>query len=152
MTKVTYNPAQQEAIVSDKKYVRVIAGAGAGKTQVNSEVIAHKLNALGAKPEEILAITFSKNGATEIKDRAERTAGHVLPGLTATTFNALENEITLDNWEKFGFRHRPSVIDDVQDLPMCDILLRRHPILEWTGSSFKNYTMTSGFRTVVHNI
>ena len=147
MTKVTYNPAQQEAIVSDKKYVRVIAGAGAGKTQVNSEVIAHKLNALGAKPEEILAITFSKNGATEIKDRAERTAGHVLPGLTATTFNALENEITLDNWEKFGFRHRPSVIDDVQDLPMCDILLRRHPILEWTGSSFKNYTMTSGFGT-----
>lgn len=66
MTKVTYNPAQQEAIVSDKKYVRVIAGAGAGKTQVNSEVIAHKLNALGAKPEEILAITFSKNGALRI--------------------------------------------------------------------------------------
>lgn len=147
MGKVNYNPAQQEAIVSDKKYVRVIAGAGAGKTQVNSEVIAHKLNTLGAKPEEILAITFSKNGATEIKDRAARTAGHVLPGLTATTFNALENEITLDNWEKFGFRHRPSVIDDVQDLPMCDILLRRHPILEWTGSSFKNYTMTSGFGT-----
>ena len=147
MGKVTYNPAQQEAIISDKKYIRVIAGAGAGKTQVNSEVIAHKLNALGAKPEEILAITFSKNGATEIKDRAARTAGHVLPGLTATTFNALENEITLDNWEKFGFRHRPSVIDDVQDLPMCDILLRRHPILEWTGSSFKNYTMTSGFGT-----
>ena len=147
MTKVKYNPAQQEAIVSDKKYIRVIAGAGAGKTQVNSEVIAHKLNALGAKPEEILAITFSKNGATEIKDRAARTVGHVLPGLTATTFNALENEITLDNWEKFGFRHRPSVIDDVQDLPMCDILLRRHPILEWTGSSFKNYTMTSGFGT-----
>ena len=147
MTKVKYNPAQQEAIVSDKKYIRVIAGAGAGKTQVNSEVIAHKLNELGAKPEEILAITFSKNGATEIKDRAARTVGHVLPGLTATTFNALENEITLDNWEKFGFRHRPSVIDDVQDLPMCDILLRRHPILEWTGSSFKNYTMTSGFGT-----
>ena len=147
MSKVNYNPAQQEAIVSDKKYIRVIAGAGAGKTQVNSEVIAHKLNALGAEPEEILAITFSKNGATEIKDRATRTAGHVLPGLTATTFNALENEITLDNWEKFGFRHRPSVIDDVQDLPMCDILLRRHPILEWTGSSFKNYTMTSGFGT-----
>lgn len=147
MSKVNYNPAQQEAIVSDKKYIRVIAGAGAGKTQVNSEVIAHKLNALGAKPEEILAITFSKNGATEIKDRAARTAGHVLSGLTATTFNALENEITLDNWEKFGFRHRPSVIDDVQDLPMCDILLRRHPILEWTGSSFKNYTMTSGFGT-----
>ena len=147
MSKVNYNPAQQEAIVSDKKYIRVIAGAGAGKTQVNSEVIAHKLNALGANPEEILAITFSKNGATEIKDRAARTTGHVLPGLTATTFNALENEITLDNWEKFGFRHRPSVIDDVQDLPMCDILLRRHPILEWTGSSFKNYTMTSGFGT-----
>lgn len=147
MAKVTYNPAQQEAIVSDKKYIRVIAGAGAGKTQVNSEVIAHKLNTLGAKPEEILAITFSKNGATEIKDRAARTVGHILPGLTATTFNALENEITLDNWEKFGFRHRPSVIDDVQDLPMCDILLRRHPILEWTGSSFKNYTMTSGFGT-----
>lgn len=145
MPSVKYNEAQQEAIVSKEKYIRVIAGAGAGKTQVNSEVIAHKLTELGAKPEEILAITFSKNGAKEIKDRAVRTAGHELPGLTATTFNALENEITLNNWEKFGFRHRPSVIDDVQDLPMCDILLRRHPILEWTGSSFKNYTATSGF-------
>lgn len=145
--KVKYNKAQQEAIMSNKQYIRVIAGAGAGKTQVNSEVIAHKLNELGAKPEEILAITFSKNGAGEIKARAARTAGHALLGLTATTFNALENEITLDNWEKFGFRHRPSVIDDVQDLPMCDILLRRHPILEWTGTSFKNYTMTSGFGT-----
>lgn len=142
---VKYNAAQQEAIVSDKQFIRVIAGAGAGKTQVNSEVIAHKLNNLGAKPEEILAITFSKNGANEIKERAARTYGSELPGLTATTFNALENEITLDNWEKFGFRHRPSVVDDVQDLPMCDILLRRHPILEWAGSSFKNYTSTGGF-------
>ena len=59
MPSVKYNEAQQEAIVSKEKYIRVIAGAGAGKTQVNSEVIAHKLNELGAKPEEILAITFS---------------------------------------------------------------------------------------------
>ena len=32
MPSVKYNEAQQEAIVSKEKYIRVIAGAGAGKT------------------------------------------------------------------------------------------------------------------------
>lgn len=77
MGKVNYNPAQQEAIVSDKKYIRVIAGAGAGKTQVNSEVIAHKLNALGRSQKKFLLLPFQKTVLRKLK-----TVQRVLLGMS----------------------------------------------------------------------
>lgn len=144
MKGIKFNEHQIEAITTTYPYTRVIAGAGTGKTQVVSARIKYFLEN-GAKGNEICAITFSKNAANEIVSRAEKTIGYKVPGLTGTTFNALENEIALDNWEKFGYRHRMSVIDDVQDLPMCDCLLRRHPIYEWVGPSFTNYTQTKSF-------
>lgn len=144
MNKIKFNPAQEEAVTSNYPYSRVIAGAGTGKTQVVSGRIKHLIEN-GADPSEICAITFSKNAANEIVDRVRKTIGKPVPGLTGTTFNALENQIALDNWQKFGYRHRMSVIDDVQDLPMCDALLRRHPIYEWVGASFTNYTQSKSF-------
>lgn len=142
--EIKFNDAQLEVIETDKEFSRVIAGAGTGKTQVVSGRIKHLLDN-GATGDEICAITFSKNAANEIVSRAEKTVGHPIPGLTGTTFNALENEIALNNWKKFGYRHRMTVIDDVQDLPMCDALLRRNPIYEWVGSSFTNYTQSKTF-------
>lgn len=144
MKGIKFNEHQIEAITTTYPYTRVIAGAGTGKTQVVSARIKYFLEN-GAKGNEICAITFSKNAANEIVSRAEKTIGYKVPELIGTTFNALENEIALDNWEKFGYRHKMSVIDDVQDLPMCDCLLRRHPIYEWVGPSFTNYTQTKSF-------
>lgn len=141
MGKIEFNVAQKEAVTSDKPYNRVVAGAGTGKTQVVSGRIQYLLDN-GASGDEICAITFSKNAANEIVSRAERTVGHHVAGLTGTTFHALENEIALANWKKFGYRHKMTVIDDVQDLPMCDALLRRNPIYEWVGPSFTNYTQS----------
>lgn len=143
--EIKLNKEQREAAYSEDKYTRVIAGAGSGKTQIVAMRIEDLILNKKIDGDQILCITFSKNGANEMKQRVERAIGYPVPGLTCTTFNALENEIALDNWQKFGYRHRMSVIDDVQDLPMCDELLKRHPIYEWTGPSFTNYTQTVSY-------
>src|SRR5207237_7097406 len=57
------NPPQREAVLATEGPLLVIAGAGSGKTRVLTYRVAHLINAVGAKPNAILAITFPKQAA-----------------------------------------------------------------------------------------
>ena len=57
------NLKQKKAIKSDGRRVLVLAGAGSGKTKTLLQKIMFLIQEKGAKPEEILAITFTKNAA-----------------------------------------------------------------------------------------
>lgn len=144
--EIKFNDGQLAAINTTHPYNRVVAGAGTGKTQVISARVKHLLEDIGAKPEEIFLSTFSKNGASEMAARVNKMVGKPVCGLTATTFHAFEFEIIKKMWHTLGYRHIPSVIDEVQDRAMCDALIRRHEIVEWTGVHFQNYT-SSGYGT-----
>jgi DNA helicase-4 len=63
------NKQQRAAVTAEDKRVLVIAGAGSGKTQTLLQKILYLINEKGAKPSEILAITFTKNAANEMIDR-----------------------------------------------------------------------------------
>jgi DNA helicase-4 len=63
------NKQQKAAVTAEDKRVLVIAGAGSGKTQTLLQKILYLINEKGAKPSEILAITFTKNAANEMIDR-----------------------------------------------------------------------------------
>src|SRR5437588_582647 len=65
----------------------VLAGAGTGKTTVLVERIAALVKNGHARPEEILAITFTENAAAELKQRVERRLGK-RAAITASTFHA----------------------------------------------------------------
>lgn len=65
----------------------VLAGAGTGKTTVLVERIAWLIENKHALPEEILAITFTDNGAQEMKERVEKRLGR-RTAISAATFNA----------------------------------------------------------------
>src|SRR2546421_1440909 len=82
------NPAQREAVLATEGPLLVIAGAGSGKTRVLTYRVAHLINAVGAKPNEILAITFTNKAAGEMKERLGRLLGQSGRGLWILTFHA----------------------------------------------------------------
>jgi DNA helicase-2/ATP-dependent DNA helicase PcrA len=75
---------QKEAVLSDSRYTRVVAGAGAGKTETITRRIAYLLLVEGAAPSSIVAFTFTKKAAKSMKSRiyqrVEQIAG---PAATA---------------------------------------------------------------------
>jgi DNA helicase II / ATP-dependent DNA helicase PcrA len=101
---------QREAIERVHGPVLVIAGAGTGKTTVLTRRIAHLVRGGHARPDEILAVTYTKNAAQEMRQRVEdELRGTNLSGLRIATFHEYCNELLIQNDRKFG------VLDD-QDL------------------------------------
>ena len=71
---VNLTPEQREVVEYDhlkeaKKFLRVEAGPGAGKTRVLIEKVAYMVNELKVKPETLLIITFSTKAAEELQER-----------------------------------------------------------------------------------
>ena len=63
------NKNQKEAVLSDDQYLRIIAGAGSGKTRVLTMRIVHLIEDEDVRPYKILAITFTNKAANEMKER-----------------------------------------------------------------------------------
>ena len=69
------NEDQREAVTSTEGFVRVIAGAGSGKTRALSHRFAFLVNELGILPGNILCVTFTNKSASEMRQRIHNLTG-----------------------------------------------------------------------------
>src|SRR4051812_49736488 len=110
------NPAQREAVLTTEGPVLVIAGAGSGKTRVLTRRIAHLLNAVGAKPPEILAITFTNKAAGEMRERLTDLVGPPARAAWVMTFHAACGRILRREAPRLGYRSNFTIYDSADQV------------------------------------
>ena len=69
------NSSQREAVTSTEGYIRVVAGAGSGKTRALARRFAYLVNELGVTPGSILCVTFTNKSAAEMRQRIRALTG-----------------------------------------------------------------------------
>ena len=69
------NTQQRQAVEATEGYVRVIAGAGTGKTKTLTGRFLYLVDELGLDPASILCVTFTNKAANEMKSRVRRVIG-----------------------------------------------------------------------------
>src|SRR5882724_10531162 len=124
------NPAQREAVLATEGPLLVIAGAGSGKTRVLTYRVAHLINAVGAKPNEILAITFTNKAAGEMKERVENQLGSVARAIWIMTFHAGCGRILRREAQRLGYRSNFTIYDQADQIRLvkqCLEELERDP-------------------------
>lgn len=97
------NERQFEAVTSSYQHLRIIAGAGSGKTRVLTYRIAYLIDEMHIEPWKILAITFTNKVAAEMKTRVVSMLPDCSKDLTIRTFhsfaaNFLRREISVLNY------------------------------------------------------
>ncbi len=106
------NPAQREAVEALEGPVLMLAGAGTGKTKALTSRIAHILNTGAARPNEILAVTFTNKAAREMKTRVQQLLGRTVEGMTwLGTFHAICAKLLRRHAEIVGLKPNYSILD-----------------------------------------
>ena len=104
------NPPQREAVLHGDGPLLVLAGAGSGKTRVLTHRIARLIDE-GVPPWSILAITFTKKAAREMRERVERLAGDMGRDAWILTFHACCARILRRDIDKLGYKPSFTIYD-----------------------------------------
>ena len=94
------NDAQRAAVTAPLAPALVLAGAGSGKTRVLTHRIAWLIQAEGASPHGILAVTFTNKAAGEMRVRVERLLGLPTASLWIGTFHGLAHRLLRLHWRE----------------------------------------------------
>lgn len=78
------NESQLEAVTSTEGFIRVIAGAGSGKTRALARRFAYLVNEIGILPGNILCVTFTNKSANEMRQRIHNLTGDNDTGYIST--------------------------------------------------------------------
>ncbi len=130
------NPAQTEAVTSTEGFVRVIAGAGSGKTRTLTHRFAYLVNCLGVLPSNILCVTFTNKAANEMRRRIRDLTGDSDTGLICT-FHSFCVTVLSEESHAVGYPESFLVLDNSD----IDQMLAR--IYEERGLTLRDMTFSA---------
>jgi superfamily I DNA/RNA helicase len=79
---------QQEVVDHEGGPLLVLAGPGTGKTTTMVEAIAELIEGRGVHPDQVLALTFSRKAAEQLRDRVTARVGRTTSAATCSTFHS----------------------------------------------------------------
>lgn len=107
------NPEQLEAVQTTEGAIRVLAGAGTGKTRALTSRYCYLTDMLGVAPKHILCVTFTNRAANEMKHRIRKALGDMDLGYICT-FHAFCVQLLKEDIHVLNFP-KNFVILDVED-------------------------------------
>jgi len=105
------NHQQKEAVTHGTGPLLIVAGAGTGKTTVITKRIAHLISQKKAKPEEILAVTFTDKAAGEMEERVDRLLPYGYIDLWISTFHSFCERVLRDHALDIGLSTNFKLLD-----------------------------------------
>ena len=118
------NPAQRAAVEAMDGPVLMLAGAGTGKTKALTARIVHLMAMGRARPNEILAVTFTNKAAREMKDRVGRMLGQQVEGMPwMGTFHSISVKILRRHAELVGLKSNFTILDTDDQLRLLKQLI-----------------------------
>ncbi len=105
------NTAQREAVAAPPGHYLVLAGAGSGKTRVLTHRIGWLIEAEGAPPWSILAVTFTNKAAGEMRARLANLLPHGMRGLTVGTFHGIAHRLLRQHWREAQLPETFQILD-----------------------------------------
>ncbi|MFC4541463.1 ATP-dependent helicase [Halosolutus amylolyticus] len=107
-------PQQAAIIESDAYPMRVLAGAGTGKTFTMVRKIEHLIDEDGVSPDRILALTFTNNAAGSMREKLNAKLGTAGYDIDAYTYHSICNELLTDYAYEAGIDPDFDVVSEVE--------------------------------------
>jgi len=105
------NEEQKEAVLHKDGPLLIVAGAGTGKTTVITQRIVNLIEKGLAKPEEILAVTFTEKAAFEMEERVDKLLDFGYMDLWVSTFHAFCEKVLRENALDIGLPNDFKILD-----------------------------------------
>lgn len=115
---------QKESVLHRGSPLVILAGAGTGKTTALTRRIGHIIASGDARPDEILAVTFTNKAARELDKRLKKLLDDDLYGLTVGTFHAVCARMLRDNAARFGVSQDYVIMDSDDQKRMVKRLIK----------------------------
>ena len=122
------NERQREAVLETEGYVRVIAGAGSGKTKLLVSRYAYLVQDYGIDSSNILCVTFTNKAAGEMKKRIRALIGDHNDTSLICTYHGFCNRLLRENPEKLFLNQQFQIIDAQQQKEILGEIYQKYEL------------------------
>lgn len=122
------NSKQQEAVKRTEGFVRVIAGAGSGKTKLLVSRYAYLVSICGVDPQNILCVTFTNKAAAEMKKRVRALIGEGYDTGLICTYHGFCARLLREDPEKLFLTRNFQIIDGAQQRSILGDIYQKYEL------------------------